>query len=224
MKKMNQKLLTSVFAASALAVSAFVPVAHAEVSASVGGANMYYWRGLDLGNGDAAIWGDLSVSSEAGLYGGLFVTSGDAGSGQEYDLYFGYGTEFGDFGFDISYWTYSYPSAPTLPGEDPPGPGDLAEIVLGLSYGPVAFTYYHGISDLEDYSYLTLSASFGAFSFLYGEHSEDPTGGIDGYSHFDITYAFNDNVSFTLGNVIDDLDDAFPDAPKFIVNFTIPIE
>ncbi|HEX7027571.1 MAG TPA: TorF family putative porin [Gammaproteobacteria bacterium] len=229
MKNVHQKLLASVFAASALAVSAFVPAAYAEVSASAGASNMYYWRGLDLGAGDAAVWGDLKASNEAGLYGGVWMSSGDILQGTEYDLYFGYGTEIGGFGFDISYWSYNYPSLEVAPG-------DFAEVVLGVSYGPFAFNYYDNIAisedhfgpgadyGSEDYSYYTLAFSQDAWTFKYGEHEDAEGLDLNGYSHFDITYAYNDNVSFTLGNPIDEGDGGLNEEPKFIVNFTFPIK
>lgn len=229
MKKIYLKLLPSVLAASALVVSAVAPVAHAETSASVGISNMYYWRGFDLGLGDAAVWGDLSASNEAGLYGGVWMTSGDIVNGTEYDLYFGYGTEIGGFGFDISYWSYNYPSLEV-------GPGDFAEVVLGVSYGPVAFTYYDNIAisedhfgpgvdyGSEDYSYYTLGFTQGDWGFTYGEHEDAEGAAINGYSHFDISYSYNDNLSFTLGTVTDEGDGNNNEEPKFVVSYTIPIK
>lgn len=235
MKKMNQKLLTSVFAASALAVSAFVPVAHAEVSASVGASNMYYWRGYDLGLGDAAVWGDLNVSSEAGLYAGLWTSSGDAAFGTEYDLYFGWGGEFGPVGVDISYWSYNYPTLQNADG-DSIAPFDFAEVVLGLSFNAFSFTYYVNVAPgadfggpgvdfgSEDYTYFTLAADIGAFNIKYGQHDDVEGSIFDGYSHLDLTYNYNDNLSFTMGNVIDDVDGANADEIKFLVSFSIPID
>ncbi len=212
--KMKQSILAGAVAMSAMASAALAPVANAEVSASVGAANMYYWRGQDLGNGDAAVWGDINVSSN-GLYAGMWASSGDSAAGTEYDLYAGYGSSIGDFTYDVSIWTYTYPSD-TRDGAFT-SPGDLAEAIIGLGYGPVSFTYYENIEGDEDYNYMTLGAAFGDFSFTYGVHEYD-------YAHFDIGYAYNENLSFTLGLVVDDVDGAFTDEPKFIVGFSIPIE
>jgi uncharacterized protein (TIGR02001 family) len=221
--KMKQKLIAGAVALSAMAGFA-VPAAHAEVSAAVGAANMYYWRGKDLGNGDPQIWGDLKLSG-SGFYGGVWAGSGDATMGQEYDLYVGYGHSFGDFTFDISYWTYSYPdpvgamdytdgvAEDVTP--DPLQPGDLQEAVVSLGYGPVAFTYYDDLD--SDYTYMTLAATFGDFTAKYGEHK-------DGISHVDLTYAYNDKLSFTVGKVVDDVDGTEPDEVKFVVGFSLPIE
>src|SRR5690554_237500 len=111
MKMINKKTLASTAAVSAIALSAMAPVANAEVevSASVSAANMYYWRGLDLGGG-AAVSGDITVSV-GGAYGGMWASSGDGSMGTEYDLFIGYGQSFGDFSFDVSLWNYNYPSA-----------------------------------------------------------------------------------------------------------------
>lgn len=228
--KMKQKFLVSAVAVSALGSAAFAPLAQAEVSASVGAANMYYWRGYDLGNGDPAIWGDINVSA-SGFYAGMWASSGDATAGTEYDLYVGYGSSVGDFSYDFSLWTYAYPSATesevvvdpatglgSLVSEDAAtSPGDLVEFITSVGYGPVAVTYYHGLSDLDEYWYATAGVSAGDFSFTYGLHETD-------YAHFDIGYAYNDNLSFTLGLVADDADSGVSDEPKFVVGFSIPIE
>jgi uncharacterized protein (TIGR02001 family) len=216
MKKMNEKLLAGVLAVSALAGSMYIPAANAEIAASAGAANMYYWRGFDLGNGDAAVWGDVKASADFGLYGGVWASSGDATLGTEYDLYFGYGTDFGGspIGLDVSYWTYSYPSAGGL---EPPGPGDLAEAVIALTAGPVTLTHYEGLSDLEDYTYDTLGLTFGKFGFKYGVHEFD-------YAHVDLSYAVTERFSLTLGAVVDDVDGAYSDEAKFVLAYTIPVE
>ncbi|HEY3486800.1 MAG TPA: TorF family putative porin [Gammaproteobacteria bacterium] len=242
MKKMNQKLLAGVLAVSAVAAGVVSPSANAGVAASVGASNMYYWRGMDLGNGDAAVWGDLKLSSDVGAYGGVWASSGDAVNGTEYDLYVGYGTKFGDFGVDLSYWTYVYPSAATSETVttidftteevvetevelDPfNSPGDLAEYILALSYGPVVFTYYDNAEGADDYSYYTLAATHEAFTFKYGEHEDAEGAAANGFSHFDITYAYNSKVSFTLGTVGDGGDGELNEEAKFVVNVALPIE
>lgn len=220
--KMKQSILAGAVAMSAMVSAALAPVANAEaeVSASVGAGNMYYWRGYDLGNGDAAVWGDINVSAN-GLYAGMWASSGDATLGTEYDLYAGYGNSMGDFTFDLSFWSYSYPSAPASEG-GPVAPGDLVEAILGLGYGPVSFTYYENIEGAEEYSYMTLGAALGDFSVTYGQHDGD--GAYDGYAHVDLGYAYNENLSFTLGLVADDVDGMNNDEAKFVVGFSIPIE
>lgn len=227
MKMINKKALATTAAASAIALSAMAPVANAEVevSASVGAANMYYWRGLDLGGG-AAISGDLNIGA-GGFYGGVWASSGDEALGTEYDLYLGYGQSFGDFSFDVSLWNYNYPSATdtwidfeageVITEDASPDIGDLTEAVISLGYGPVAVTYYHGLEDLEDYWYTTAEVAFGSFGVKYGLHEDD-------LAHVDLSYSYNDNLSFTLGAVVDDVENTYDDDVKFIVSLNLPIE
>jgi uncharacterized protein (TIGR02001 family) len=220
--KMKQKLVAGAIALSAMAGFS-VPAAHAEVSASIGAANMYYWRGFDLGGGDAQVWGDVNVSA-AGFYGGVWASSGDAAMGQEYDLYAGYGHEFGDFTVDISLWSYNYPSS-----ADELAPGDQTEAVLAVGYGPVTATYYKNIASKfgdNSYSYATLAVELDKFTLKYGVHSQDDQGPgtLDEVAHIDATYAYNDKLSFTVGKIVDDGISQFGDEAKFVVAFSLPIE
>lgn len=206
--KMKQKLVAGAIALSAMAGFS-VPAAHAEVSASIGAANMYYWRGLDLGAGDPQVWGDLNVSA-SGFYAGVWAASGDAVAGQEYDLYAGYGNEIGGFTFDLSVWSYNYP-------ETEVSPGDLVEVVGAIGYGPVTFTYYENVEGNDDYNYMTLEAAFGDFTVKYGVHEDD-------LAHVDLTYAYNEQLSFTVGKVVDDVDGGYNDEAKFVVSFSLPLK
>jgi uncharacterized protein (TIGR02001 family) len=208
MKKMKQ--LSSSLAVSALALSALAPVAQAqvEISAEVGASNMYYWRGFDLGGG-AAVWGDVSASYN-GFYAGVWTSSGDAVMGTEYDIYFGYATEIAGVSIDLGYVSYIYPEA-----ADPVSPFDATEVVLGLGYGPVSLNYHHGMEDFEDAWYFRAGVDLGQFHIAYGLHDTD-------YAHIDLTYNYNDNISFTLGLVVDDVDGTENDEAKFIVNFSLP--
>lgn len=211
--KTSEKLLARSLAAASLALVAMVPVAQAQVdvSASAAVANMYYFRGFDLGNGDAAVSGDLSISA-GGAYGGIWASSGDAALGTEYDLYAGYGKSFGDFSVDLSAVSYVYPSDPADSDV-----GDLTEVILGLGYGPFAATYVDNVAGAAGYWYSSVGATFDAFSLTYGLHEND-------YAHFDLSYAYNDNLSFILGLVVDDVNGTEDDDPKFVVSYTLPIE
>ena len=214
MKKMHKNFLASAVALSAMASLALTPAAHAEVSASVGASNMYYWRGLDLGGG-AAISADINYSA-SGFFGGLWTSSGDEGWGTEYDIYAGYGAEFGDFNFSLSVVSYNYADMEV-------GPGDFMEAVASLGYGPFTATYYDNIANEEeigvgydDYNYFTLALDFEKFGIKYGQHEDD-------LSHLDLTYKYNENLSFTAGKVIDDADGAYNDEAKLIVNLSLQI-
>jgi uncharacterized protein (TIGR02001 family) len=216
--KMKQKLIAGAIALSAMA-GFTVPAAHAEVSAAVGAANMYYWRGLDLGEGDAQVWGDINVSG-SGFYAGVWASSGDYDDGQEFDLYAGYGGEVGGFTYDVSLWSYVYPAQEVAAA-------DFTEAVIALGYGPVTATYFKNIAakDYGDnsYSYATLAVEMDKFTLKYGVHM-DATDSIDGVAHVDLSYAYNDKLTFTVGKVVDDQDGAVNDEAKFVVGFALPIE
>lgn len=221
----TKKLLATAVAASTLAVSAMAPVANAEVSASVGVASTYLWRGYDLGTGTPAVSGDLNFS-QGGFYTGIWGSSGDTTAGTEYDLYIGYGGEVGGFSYDVSLWSYVYPTGAgyldddSTPELEETNIGDLMDAVIGVGYGPVALTYYGNVEGADDYSYVTLDATFEQFNVLVGQHSGD----TDEATHLNLSYAYNDNLSFTLSTILSSNDDAADSDPKFVVSYSLPIE
>lgn len=250
--KMSKKLLTSGVAAVVAAMGMGSMSANAvEVAASAAVANMYLWRGIDLGNGKGvpAVSGDIKVT-EAGFTAGAWGSSGDEAAGTEYDLWVGYGGSAGDFRYDLTIWTYVYPSAGNSAeeiGEDDDGNpvigrvgsddtdniGDLSEAVLTLGYGPVTFMFYDNIAGAPDYYYYTLSAAFGSFSALVGYsvngdafvEEDGSTDDVD-YTHLDVSYAYNENLSFTLSQVVDEGPDnsIVDDDLKFVVKYAIPLK
>lgn len=154
-----------------------------EASASL--ATSYLWRGLELGNGDAALAVDLSGSTGAVSY-GLWVSSGDNTGGTEYDLYASYGGSVGDIGYSIGYASYNYPT--TGVGFD-----DNAEYIYGLSYGPASVTVFDQKDGDGEYTVIGYEA--GAFSFAYGDHDADDL------QHFDVSYSVNDSLSLTVSKM-----------------------
>jgi len=216
--------------AAATFAAASVP-AFAEVSASAGIASTYLYRGLDLGQGTPAISGSLGFKSH-GFYSGIWGTSGDEARGSKYELSAGYNGEVGDFSYGLGAISYNYPTRANSEF------GDYSDAVISLGYGPVSFGAYIPVGKLNssgDYTYFTLGGSFGDFSILLGMHSEDVAGGgvakchVDAGStkrkcspvHLDVTYAYNENLSFTLSQFIADA--PFEDKLKFVVSFGIPI-
>ena len=172
-----------------------------EVAASVAVSNMYLWRGNNLGNSTPAISGDINASA-GGFYGGIWGSSGDAESGNEFDVYAGFGGEVEGFMYDLMFVTYVYPSNQVQDDTI----GDLSEIILTLGYGPVHFSYYDNISGATGYEYYTLSGSIDAFSATLGYSDSEATG--TDYTHLDLTYSYNDNLSFTLSQIVDAPDEA----------------
>ncbi|WP_419812189.1 TorF family putative porin [Bacterioplanoides sp.] len=231
MKKLTQAIaLAGVMAAAVPAVQAEV-----EVSASAAVSNMYLWRGQDLGQGVPAVSGDLTVST-GGAYAGVWTSSGDSALGQEYDLFAGFGGEAGDFSYDVSVWSYVYSGASeeidggNIARTDSRGNTfDATDLIISGAYGPVSASYYYVLAGDEDYSYATLGGEYEQFSATLGVamHSEDDSAE---YTHLDLSYAYNDNISFTLSKIIDqdaDLDDGeegFDEDVKVVVSYSLPIE
>ncbi|RLU00837.1 MAG: histidine kinase [Ketobacter sp.] len=197
------------------------PAANAEVSAAVGIANMYLWRGFDLGTGDAQVSGDLSYSS-SGFYTGVWAASGDGAWGSEYDLYAGYGAEFGGVSVDLSVWTYTYANYETFND-----PGELSDAVLSLGFAGFSVTGYDNIAGGSGNAYYTISYGYDAFSILVGHHdirgdfgwSDDIAD--DDMTHVDLSYAYNDNLSFTVSQQVDQEQDN--GKPKVVVSYSLPL-
>ena len=205
--KMFKKTLIAAAAVSTLSF-AVAPVAVAEVAASATISSAYLWRGYDLGQGDAALSADI-VWSEGGLSAGMWVSSGDAANGTEYDFFAGYGGSVGEFNYSFSYFTYIYPSADTNNEA-----AELQEYVYSVGYGPVSLTVYDDID--SNYSYTTLGYDIGAFSLMYGAHDN----GANDQENFDVTYSYNDSLSFTYSTPFGST--AEEEEPTFVASFSLP--
>ena len=204
-----------------LTFSVLIPVTQADISASAGAANIYLWRGIDLsaGQGTPAISGSLTYSS-GGLYSTIWGSSGDATNGTEYDVAVGYGGSAGAFSYGISIWNYLYPTGNSQEDQF----GDLSEVVLSLSLGPASFSWYENVATNggdETYRYYTLGVSQGAYRATVGASTGDASAE---YIHVDLSYAYNDNLRFTLSQVIDDDEDAVDDDLNFVVSYSFPIQ
>ncbi|MGB5098668.1 MAG: TorF family putative porin [Porticoccaceae bacterium] len=205
------------------------------VVASAAAANMYLWRGIDLGHGSAAVSGDLSYHLGGG-YAGVWMSSGDSTLGQEYDYYAGYGAALDDFSFDISLWNYNYSDNTTKNegfGISHDTTGDLSEIIGTLGWKTIKFSYYDNIAGATGYKYFTLSGSYDKFSALVGRHEFNPgAGGNKDMTHLNLTYSYNDNLAFTASKVINqdcskgdnDCSGSIDEDLKFVVTYTLPIK
>ncbi len=224
MTKLSQAIALATAMTAGLAATTATQ-AEVEVSASAGIANMYLWRGQDLGanggqGGVPAISGDLSVSA-AGAYGGIWTSSGDAGAGQEYDIYAGYGGEAGALSYDVSVWAYVYPDGGVSDGTF----GDNSEVIISLGAAGASVGIYKQIGDMvdNDNMYYTLGYGMDAFSGTVGI-TDAAAKGAD-YTHFDLSYAYNDNISFTVSKIVDqETEKALDEDTKFVVSYSLPIE
>ena len=215
-----------------------------DVSASVAVSNLYLFRGADLGNGQGMVSGDL-VASSAGFYGGIWGTSGDSSAGSEYDLFIGYGAEFDGVSVDLSVINYMYPNDDVNDTF-----GAYSEVFLSVGFMGFGFDYQDNVAGASGYEYYALSYSHDKYTVLVGmsdtEEPDSGTGfsldpdsdsyagdvGVD-YTHLDLSYQYNDNLSFTLSKVIaqDEVkvggvtfDKNQEDDLFFVVNYSLPID
>ena len=230
MTKLSQAIALATAMTAGLVATTTTQAADVEVSASVSIANMYLWRGQDLGavtdnggtstGGVPAISGDISVGL-SGAYAGVWTSSGDANAGQEYDLYLGYGGEAGDFSYDLSIWSYNYSDGGLT--EDPFTRN--SEVILGLGYmGAEAGIYKQVGDDVDnDNMYYTLGYGLSSFSGVVG-YTDVGARGAD-YTHIDLSYAYNDNLSFTVSKIVDqETNELLDQDAKFLVSYSLPIE
>lgn len=219
MKTFSKSILAAaVLAASATTATVAQADGHSvDVSASVGVSNFYLWRGQDLGDGSAQVWGDLSASYGA-FYGGVWAASGDDTAGNEYDLYAGYGGELLGFTYDVSVWNYNYPD--NVGTTSATGFADLTDGIITIGYGPVSYTHIKTITS-GDTAYQSYDLALGDYTLTYGDHK---AAGTD--DHINLAYSYNDNLAITLVFPIDAEDGGNSDAGDPLINFglSLPIE
>ena len=229
MKKLTKAIALAGLMTSGL-TGAQMAQAEVDVSASAAVSSMYLWRGMDLGNGDAAVSGDITASA-GGAYATMWTSSGDSAAGNEYDFGVGYGGEVEGFSYDVSAWTYIYPSSPddatTSADESSSNAFELSELIVSLGYEGVSFSYYYPLAGdgNDDYSYMTLGYGMGAYSATVGISDDDKDanpGNI--YTHLDLSYAYTDSLSFTVSKVVSAEEDTTEDDTKFVVSYSLPIE
>lgn len=212
MKTLKKVLPLSV--AAAVTLGALAAPAMAEVEASVGLATTYLFRGLDLGGGSPAFSGDLSYSHDSGVYASVWTSSGDDSLGTEYDLIAGWGGEFGGVGVDIGLVNYVYPNSDVEVG-------DFSEAYLGLSIADLSFYYYDNIAGAPGDAYYTVSYAMGKYSAAIGQYSADAAD--SDYTHLDLSYAYNDNVSLTLSTMLDEDTESATNDTTLVLSYSMPV-
>lgn len=238
MKKVKTVLATS---AAAAAIALGSTPAMAELEASVAVSSQYLFRGVDQGGG-GAVSGDLVYGHESGVYVGTWVSSlGSSLGGSEIDTFAGWSGEFGGLGIDVGVLDYFYPGTNGSGNAADDWGRGLTEAYLGLSFAGVELYYYDQISGkstaLDDNTYVSLGYSMGSFSAVVGMADFEEAAGQtfdNDYTHLDITYAYNDNLSFMLSKIIE-LDDeinansstsgftGLDDDLQLVVSYSIPL-
>ena len=184
-------------------------VAQAELSANLGVASNYYFRGVSQTGDAAAISGSVDYSNDSGFYLGTWMSNVDFGGKEdmEVDFYAGFGGDIGDsgLGYDLSLLYYWYPGAG---GDLQGGELDYTEVSGILSFGPVsaniAYTVDSEYDDddapfIEGDLYYGLSADlpvdiegFGLSAFVgyYDFDADGDTGVGDlSYTHWGASFA-----------------------------------
>jgi len=141
--------------------------AQAEVSANLGFASDYYYRGIF--QAPNSVNGGLDFEKN-GFYAGTWAA--DVKDGLEIDSYFGYGGEIGEFGYSIGYTGYFY----TGDFDD-----TYQEINLGGSFGLLSLDVAVGEYDnfdgpKQNYTYYALTLEKNGFYGKYAGFSQDFAG------------------------------------------------
>ncbi|MFV2055195.1 MAG: TorF family putative porin [Thiohalomonadales bacterium] len=206
--------LTPLVAMGMLTSMYVTPAVSAEVTAGIGIANMYLWRGVNegaqnsaAGGGQAQVSGELSAKLENGAYATAWLSSSGIG-GSETDIIIGYAATNADIDWDVSYVTYLYPGAGLTDdnGETQYGLFDtnVAEIVGSIAYvGFSAGLYVNVDNNYDDDIYLTLGYEWSKYSVTFGQWFRDKSSG-DEYSHLTLSYAATDALSFTVNKAFTD--------------------
>lgn len=141
--------------------------AQADVSANLGFASDYYYRGIF--QAPNSVSGGLDFE-KSGFYAGTWMA--DVKDGLELDGYFGYGGTVGDFGYSVGYTGYFY----TGDFDD-----TYQELNLGTSYGLISVDVALGQYDnfagpTLDYTYYALTVEKDGFYGKFAGFSQDFAG------------------------------------------------
>jgi len=234
---MKKSPLFKIAAAVAGTLALGCSVAQAGVGADAQVANIYLFRGLDLSDGNAQVSGTLMYTHDASaLYGSAWGSSSGNGS-QEYDLALGWAPKFGDFKLDLGAVTYVYPGAT----DDTDNATKETEAYLGMGYGWFEFYYYDNVASASGstngYEYYAFNFNFDKIAFVLGYAAPEEAKNQDwddDYVHLDFSYAFNDNLTFTVSKIlsVDDKakdadfagDAAIDDDTLFVISYALPIK
>ncbi|MBN2865117.1 MAG: hypothetical protein JXK16_03855 [Thiotrichales bacterium] len=217
-----KSLLLSMVVAGAATASIAPTVAQAEVSYNAGASNFYLWRGQDISLGNAVITGGVDYVHDSGLYVGAWTSSEKTST--EFDLYAGYGYSDGDFSANVAYWAYFYPgdgigSEFSRGGNVDGDVSFISEYELSASYADFSGTIMIDTED-TDLRYYSLNYALGDFGLHAGLYDL----GDDDYTHFGVSYAATDSLSFTVSKAQGDgLASPADEKPLINVSYSFPL-
>lgn len=214
--------------------------ASAGLAGAVGIANMYLWRGQNVSDGAAQVFGDLKYTHDSGMFVDLWTSTGEEPGGHETDVVLGYNGKMGEFGYGVAFWEIMYPESVvenTGAGADYNSitDTDVQELQLTGTYGPVAVNYYYGVDvpvsgngsvdeTSDENNYLSISGTMGQFTALYGVWDLE-NNAADEYSHIMLTYAATPEFALGVNLTFSDKDDAdgnpmTEEGPLFYASYT----
>ena len=162
--------MKKLLASSVIAATAFVGVAApamADVSANVGYASEYYYRGIKQKESSASAGIDFEQS---GFYAGTWTA--DVGDGLEVDVYGGYNLELGEFTVGAGVTGYYY----TGEFDDTYEEVNLSAGWKFLSVGYSVGTYDNFDGPEQDYDFVEVTAELNGFYGTYGVFGKDSEG------------------------------------------------
>lgn len=212
-----------VFTALALSMAGLVMAssANAELEVGVGAANLYLYRGADVSDGSARIYGNLGYKFDSGFHLGITGSSYSQES-QEYELNLGYQFDLGDVAFNLGAVNYVYPGINTADSL-----GDESEFYVSAAYKGITASYFKNIAGLDNgYNYFSVGYEYEKFGALVGVVNQQESAAVDqNYTHLDLNYAVNDRLNFKLSKIIDvDEKAGIDDDMLFELSLSLPIE
>ena len=169
--------LSSLKAAGAIVVMSCAMQAQAELSANIGFASEYYYRGIFQTDSSASAGIDYE---KGGIYVGAWTA--DVDDGLEYDIYGGYGFEVGEVSLSAGYTGYFY----TGDFDDTYQEFNFSAGWKFISIGYTVGEYDNFEGDIDpdsglaneelDYDFLEVTLSHGEFSLTYGDFGDDLDG------------------------------------------------
>jgi len=173
--------------------------------------NDYIWRGMTQTGEDLAYSGGVDVTSDTGVYVGVWGSNVDFGandnSSYEIDAYFGYADESErGISFDTGYISYNYPG-----GEDI----DFEEVYLGLGYKWVGLTLSFGLDEAPNNTEWSVNFGDSGFGVTYGDY--------DQYGKYTlVSYDFTQTIfGFSIGIALSEFDAEIDGAQEdgFVITF-----
>ena len=210
------KIIAASLLASATTAGSGVAMAESPLTANVGVASNYMWRGVTQTTDGAAISGGIDYAHASGFYLGTWVSNQNwtGADNYEQDLYAGYGFDAGPVGLDVGYIKYMYPVGN--------GTDDFSEAYVNATFNMfsagVALTTDTEAGGEDSHQYMYVGAEFEVkkgltLGLTYGDYDFDG-GSADDYTHINVSLSKDD---FTFA--FDDTDVTDSD-PRFTVSWS----